>query len=89
MIELYNVTDYGRYSYNREAESGRNNQAIDFGELMTGSDEMSGNSDDVPAYSNRTVDFNIGTFIDLVTYTHGGVKLMLSSNLGSTIDIIV
>ena len=89
MIELYNVTDYGKYSYNWEAETGKDNQGIDFGELMTGSDEMSGKSDNVLERLNRTIGFNLGTFIDMVTYTHGGTKQMLSLNLGTTIDITI
>ncbi len=87
MIELYNVTDYGRYLFNHEAETGKDNQGIDFGELMMGSDGMSDKSDNVPVRLHRMIDFNLGTFIDMVTYNHSGTKQMLSLNLGTTIDI--
>ena len=89
MIELYNVTDYGRYAYNREADTKKDNQDVDFGEVMTGFDEMSDRSDDMPAQSDRAADFNPGTFIDMVTYNHGGKLLMLNPNLGATIDIVI
>lgn len=89
MIELYTVSDYGRYSYNREADTKKDNQGIDFGELMTGFDEMSDKSENVPARLDRTADFNLGTFIDMVTYNRGGKLLMLNPNLGATIDIIM
>ena len=89
MIELYNVTDYGRYAYNREADTKKDNQNIDFGELMAGFDETSERTDDVPAQYDRAADFNSGTFIAMITYNHGGKLLMLNPNLGAALDIVI
>lgn len=89
MIEMYGVTDYGRYSYNREAEGRRGNADIAFDDIMAGSGEASGDHETTPLRFDRKTEYAVESFLDEIVYNSGGRMYVINSNLGVNLDIVI
>lgn len=89
MFEIQRVTDYGAYSYDHETGGKNKNRGVDFGDIMTGSGEMSEMHE--PAYVHFERDFEMlaAPSIDVITYNHGGNTLLINSFIGINLDITV
>ena len=89
MIEMHNVTDYGRDSYNREADTGKDSAGVDFGDIMAGSEETSDNHG-IESYGfERRTDFLGESAVEVAIYNQGGRIQMIGTDSGVNLDITV
>ena len=89
MFEIQKVSDYGAYSYNHESGGKNKNRCVDFGDIMTGSGEMSEMRE--PAYIHFERDFEMlaAPAVEVITYNHGGETLLINFFIGINLDITV
>ena len=89
MLEIANVTDYGKYSYNRDADGRKESSDVGFGDIMAGSEEMSERHESARTYFERNKPVSLSPSVEVITYTDGGKIFMYRIDIGSNLDLTV
>ena len=90
MLDVAKVTEYGSYSYKHDRTAGKDNQGIEFGDIMTGSGKMDDLAETAHVRLERTTEVSAAdAAVEVITYNQGAALLRYNSYIGVNLDIII